>query len=253
MLFNSLEFIIFLLLVYCAYLALPFRLQNYMLLGASYIFYGWWDVRFLFLVAVSTTVDFWVGLLIENGRLSRKQVVGPACFLALSAFAFLCVNPEPIWTIGRHEFDPSSLIRWSAIGWVFSGALVFLAGMLFVRQSLQTLKGPRRRLFCLMISVTTQLGLLGVFKYFNFFVDSLTTALHSVGMETSSLHLDIVLPVGISFYTFQSLSYTIDIYRRQFKPTDRFFDFALFVAYFPQLQAGPIERARQLKRPAACI
>src|SRR5581483_2075169 len=72
------------------------------------------------------------------------------------------------------------------------------------------------------------------------------TALNDMGVQTGSAHLNIVLPVGVSFYTFQSLSYTIDIYRRQFKPTDRFTDFALFVSYFPQLQAGPIERARQL-------
>ena len=101
-------------------------------------------------------------------------------------------------------------------------------------------------IWCLIVSLVTQLGLLGVFKYFNFFADSLATALNNLGIEGHQLHLNIVLPVGVSFYTFQSLSYTIDIYRRQFKPTDRFFDFALFVAYFPQLQAGPIERARQL-------
>ena len=91
-----------------------------------------------------------------------------------------------------------------------------------------------------------QLGLLGVFKYFNFFAESLSSALTDFGIQSDALHLNIVLPVGVSFYTFQSLSYTIDIYRKQFKPTDRFFDFALFVAYFPQLQAGPIERARHL-------
>ncbi len=97
-----------------------------------------------------------------------------------------------------------------------------------------------------MVSLVTQLGLLSVFKYFNFFADSLSVALNTIGIQSSSLHLNIVLPVGVSFYTFQSLSYTIDIYRRQLKPTDRFVDFALFVAYFPQLQAGPIERARHL-------
>src|ERR1035441_5289450 len=105
MLFNSLEFIIFLLLVYCAYLVLPFRLQNYMLLAASYIFYGWWDVRFLFLVAISTTRDCLCGLLIDRGRLARNRVVGPACVLALSAIEFLCVNPEPLWTISRQNLD----------------------------------------------------------------------------------------------------------------------------------------------------
>jgi len=217
-----------------------------MLLGASYIFYGWWDVRFLFLVAISTTVDFWVGLLIENGRLHRTQLIGPAFFLGLSAVVFLCLNPQALWANGHPSLDLASLIRWSVIPWVFVGAVGFLACMYFIYRILELLPDPKRRLFCLMISVTTQLGLLGVFKYFNFFIDSLSFAMNSVGVETSSLHLNIVLPVGISFYTFQSLSYTIDIYRRQFKPTNRFFDFALFVAYFPQLQAGPIERARQL-------
>jgi alginate O-acetyltransferase complex protein AlgI len=105
---------------------------------------------------------------------------------------------------------------------------------------------PKRRICCLMVSLITQLGLLGIFKYFNFFAESLAVALNGIGIQSNGLHLNIVLPVGISFYTFQSLSYTIDIYRRQFKPTDRFSDFALFVAYFPQLQAGPIERARHL-------
>src|ERR1017187_6008686 len=132
------------------------------------------------------------------------------------------------------------------IGWIFAGTIGLLACMYLVHRILGMLPDPKRRLFCLMISVTTQLGLLGVFKYFNFFIESLSFALNSIGVETSSLHLNIVLPVGISFYTFQSLSYTIDIYRGQFKPTNRFFDFALFVAYFPQLQAGPIERGRHL-------
>src|SRR5260221_7855465 len=246
MLFNSLEFIVFLILVYVLYLALPFRLQNYMLLVTSYIFYGWWDVRFLFLVAISTTVDFWVGLLIENGRLSRRQLIGPTLFLGLSAIAFLCVKLDVLWTPSQQPPDLAALIRWAVIPWVLLGAIIFAAGVGVVALVLQFLQGQRRRLFCLMISVTTQLGLLAVFKYFNFFIESLSQALSNIGLDASSFHLDIVLPVGISFYTFQSLSYPIDIYRRQFKPTEWFFDFALFVAYFPQLQAGPIERARQL-------
>src|ERR1017187_8143495 len=137
MLFNSVEFIIFFLLVYCTYLALPFRLQNYMLLGASYIFYGWWDVRFLFLVAISTTVDFWVGLLIDNGRLSRNQLIGPACFLGLSAVAFLCLNPEALWTNGQRNLDLASLIRWSMIDRIFAGAVAFLACMYLVYRVLE--------------------------------------------------------------------------------------------------------------------
>src|SRR5258705_61232 len=83
------EFVVFFILVYCMYLGLTFRLQNYMLLIVSYVFYGWWDARFLFLVALSTTIDFWVGLMIENGRLQHRQWLVPALFLTLSAVAFL--------------------------------------------------------------------------------------------------------------------------------------------------------------------
>src|SRR5260370_40490689 len=95
MLFNSPEFVVFCLLVYGLYLGLSFRFQNYMLLLASYIFYGWWDARFLFLVALSTTVDFWVGLMIENGRLSGRQWLGPALFLFASSLGFLWAKPPP--------------------------------------------------------------------------------------------------------------------------------------------------------------
>jgi alginate O-acetyltransferase complex protein AlgI len=247
MLFNSPEFVVFFLLVYCMYLGLPFRLQNYMLLVASYVFYGWWDVRFLFLVALSTTIDFWVGLMIQNGRLQFRQWLVPALFLLLSAVGFLGLDWAALYPLGIGYPDFSKLFNSSTIWWSLAGSFAFLV---FISLILSILEGvadvQRRRLGCLMVSLITQLGLLAVFKYFNFFVDSLVAALDSIGIQGNSLHLDIVLPVGISFYTFQSLSYTIDIYRRQFKPIDRFSDFALFVAYFPQLQAGPIERARQI-------
>lgn len=104
----------------------------------------------------------------------------------------------------------------------------------------------RGRSLWLLLSVVVNLGLLGFFKYYGFFLSSLEPMLQAVGMSTHSLHLHIVLPVGISFYTFQTMSYTIDIYRRQLEPTREFLDFALFVAFFPQLVAGPIERARNL-------
>lgn len=97
MLFNSPEFIVFFVLVYLVYVALPFRLQNIMLLVASYIFYGWWDARFLFLVALSTTVDFWVGLMLDNGQLSRRQQVLPAVYLTISAVVFLALRPDATW------------------------------------------------------------------------------------------------------------------------------------------------------------
>jgi alginate O-acetyltransferase complex protein AlgI len=247
MLFNSPEFIVFFLIVYCMYLGLPFRLQNYMLLIVSYVFYGWWDARFLFLVALSTTIDFWVGLMIETGRLQLRQWLTPAFFFTLSAVAFLGLDWSALPSLVSDPAAIARIFNATTISWSLGGSIAFLVvvSAIFVVVS-RVDDEPRRRLLCLMISLITQLGLLGVFKYFNFFVDSASVALASLGIDSRSLHLNIVLPVGISFYTFQSLSYTIDIYRRQFKPTDRFSDFALFVAYFPQLQAGPIERGRQL-------
>ena len=246
MLFNSVDFIVFLLVVYCTYLVLPFRLQNYMLLAASYIFYGWWDVRFLFLVALSTTVDFWVGLMLEHGKLSRRERVLPAAFLCLSAIVFLGTDPGALWFAAERPLALVHLIRTPEVAWAFAGSIVFLVIMQFLYRGLQSLGHERRRIPTLMVSITTQIGLLAIFKYYNFFIDSLSSALQGIGIPTASLHLSIVLPVGISFYTFQSLSYTFDIYRKQLKPTSRFSDFALFVGYFPQLQAGPIERARHL-------
>jgi len=247
MLFNSPEFIVFFLLVYALYLALPFRLQNYMLLVVSYVFYGWWDCRFLFLVALSTTIDFWVGLMIENGRLRPREWILPALFLTISAVVFLGLDPVALLNpLHGGHLDLGALVKVPLIGWAFAGILAFIALISLLFWFFARMAEPARRTCCLMVSLVTQLGLLGVFKYFNFFAESLGAALDAIGIQSSSLHLNIVLPVGVSFYTFQSLSYTIDIYRRQFKPTDRFFDFALFVAYFPQLQAGPIERARQI-------
>lgn len=110
----------------------------------------------------------------------------------------------------------------------------------------------RRRLLLLVISMN--LAVLGFFKYYNFFVDSAVSVMHDFGLPASAPALNIILPVGISFYTFQSMAYSIDIYRRQFAPVQNFFDYALFVAYFPQLVAGPISRpahlAPQLLAPA---
>lgn len=104
----------------------------------------------------------------------------------------------------------------------------------------------KKRKWLLTISLFSNLGILALFKYFNFFIDSFQNISESFGYNLDYLHLNIILPVGISFYTFQTLSYTFDIYRKKLKPTNNFIDFALFVAFFPQLVAGPIERARAL-------
>ncbi|MBN2172103.1 MAG: MBOAT family protein, partial [Candidatus Krumholzibacteriota bacterium] len=167
MLFNSYDFWVFFGVVYLCYLLLPrLRLQNLLLLAASYYFYAAWDWRFLSLILISTATDYLCGLGIHHAR------------------------------------------------------------------------APGRRKLLLTLSVVVNLGLLGFFKYFGFFVESLDVLLDHLGLPTSQLRLGVILPVGISFYTFQTMSYTIDIYRRQMTPTRDFFNFALFVAFFPQLVAG---------------
>ena len=174
-LFNSWVFVGFFAAVYATYLLLKkhYKAQNVLLLVASYVFYGYWDWRFLSLIALSTVIDYVIGL-----RLPKAN--GPA----------------------------------------------------------------RKRL--VVASVTANLTILGFFKYFNFFVGGAEHLLSLAGFAPSFVTLNIVLPVGISFYTFQTMSYTIDIYRGRMEPTKSFLDFALFVSFFPQLVAGPIERAASL-------
>jgi len=138
---------------------------------------------------------------------------------------------------------------WRFLGLILLSTVVdYFAGLRIVHAESY---GAKRR--WVTLSIATNLGILGFFKYFNFFADNLAALLASVGMNPDTLRLDIVLPVGISFYTFQTMSYTIDIYRDRLRPTRNFLDFALFVAFFPQLVAGPIERARallpQIQRP----
>ena len=105
-------------------------------------------------------------------------------------------------------------------------------------------KNIKKRL--LLLSVCVNLGILGLFKYYDFFIDSFSVIAGQFNQNLDYLHLNIILPVGISFYTFQTMSYTIDIYREKLKPTNSIIDFAVFVSFFPQLVAGPIERARNL-------
>lgn len=116
----------------------------------------------------------------------------------------------------------------------------------FIGKSLFLTLNERKRKYLLILSLISNLGILSLFKYYNFFADSFQSFSQSLGLTTDYLHLNILLPVGISFYTFQTLSYTIDIYRRRLDPTSSFIDFALFVSFFPQLVAGPIERAKTL-------
>lgn len=116
----------------------------------------------------------------------------------------------------------------------------------FVAKAIHNSDDRKKRRFFAGVSLFANLGILFFFKYFNFFIDSFQVLSSNLGVELDFLHLNVLLPVGISFYTFQTLSYTIDVYRGKLKPTNNFVDFALFVSFFPQLVAGPIERAASL-------
>ena len=177
MLFNSIDFAVFLPIVFLLYWLLAnksLKLQNALIVLASYVFYGWWDWRFLSLILFSTLVDY---------------------------------------TIGR---------------------------------KLKSEKNQTKRKILLWTSICVNLGFLGFFKYANFFLDNFTAAFSFFGSEIATHSLDIILPVGISFYTFQTLSYTIDVYKQKLEPTNDFIVFSAFVSFFPQLVAGPIERATNL-------
>ena len=177
MLFNTLTYFWFFCIVFTVYwfiLNKRYKLQNLFLLAASYCFYGWWDARFLILIFISSTADFFIGRAMQNQTITSKRKL----LLAI----------------------------------------------------------------CLLFN----LGILGFFKYYNFFIESFLAISKSLNVNLSVTTLKIILPVGVSFYTFQSLSYTIDVYRNKIKPTKDYISFLAFVAFFPQLVAGPIERATHL-------
>jgi len=177
MLFNSLDFAIFLPIVFLLYWFVAqknLKLQNTLIVVASYVFYGWWDWRFLSLIIFSTIVDYLIGQRLRNEyKQSKRKAL--------------------LWT-----------------------------------------------------SIIVNLGFLGFFKYYNFFLENFVDAFSLFGMQINANSLNIILPVGISFYTFQTLSYTIDVYRKKLEPTKDFMAFSAFVCFFPQLVAGPIERATNL-------
>ncbi|WP_309640878.1 MBOAT family O-acyltransferase [Flavobacterium sp.] len=177
MLFNSLNFAIFLPVVFVLYWFIAnknLKLQNLLLLVSSYFFYAFWDWRFLFLLVFSTLLDYFTGL-----KMSQTQ-------------------------------NQTTKKTW------------------------------------FWISIIVNLGFLGVFKYYNFFAASFATAISNFGLYVNPWTLKVILPVGISFYTFHGLSYVIDIYKDRIKAEKNFIDYSVFVSFFPLLVAGPIERATHL-------
>lgn len=215
------------------YWLLPQRGRILLLLGVSYVFYATWDPRFLALLLASTVIDFLGGLAIAGERRPWYEVMIlpwiPALWLALSQAAFVFAQS------GKET---------GAIA--FTTAIVFgLLYPFFYYQFFFLPREKRPRVF-LIFGIILQLGLLGYFKYFNFFCDSLASTLLLFGTHLSWTVLKIILPVGISFYTFQSMAYAIDVYRGKITPCRNFTIFAAFVSFFPQLVAGPIERGAHL-------
>jgi alginate O-acetyltransferase complex protein AlgI len=252
--FTSLTFVVFLAAVYGAYRLLPHREQNLLLLVASYVFYGGWDVRFLFLLIVSTAVYYASGLLIHRGSMTARARAAISVVTLVSAFSFVVVQ----WT--AVDLRPWRLqVRWGELlgsrnAWlVFLGTAALLVIANLLHGAFARMETNARRQLAMWLAIGSNIAILGVFKYFNFFSDNLEALLRGVGLQPARLHLAIALPVGISFYTFQGMSYALDVYRKRLVPTERFGEFALFLAFFPLILAGPIERGGhllpQLARP----
>ncbi|MCG5053245.1 MAG: MBOAT family protein [Myxococcales bacterium] len=248
--YNTLGFWLFFLAVFVPYWRLSHRGQNRLMLGASYVFYGFWDYRFLFLVLFSTIIDFVGGLGVAGVALSRRALRRLGA-LVIGAGFLLCSGIDYELLRRGLETHNASAVRAAlpqslADLWIPFSLVALSLAYGFVLPTLMRLPEVRRRKVFLVISMIANLGLLGFFKYFDFFVGSFATLLDRMGMSTSLHTLGILLPAGISFYTFQAMSYTIDIYRGDAQPTRDFGDFALFVCFFPHLIAGPIMRAHTL-------
>ncbi len=230
MLFQTGTFLAFFAIVFAAYWALQHRLvwQNRLLLVASYVFYGWWDIRFLSLIVGGTALAFILTPAVAGLRLPRTQLLqGVALALAGAGVSFL----------------PQLADTWP----YFAAAIGLIAAAALAALLLDRIADPERRArIALVLGVTALLCLIGVFKYFNFFADSFWRVSSLLGAEVSWTTRNIVLPIGISFFTFQIIGYLVDVRRGDFPPSASILTFASFVAYFPQLVAGPIERAPRL-------
>jgi len=251
MLFNSVAFGVFFGIVFVLYWLFrrsP-RAQNLLLLAASYFFYGWWDVRFLVLIVMTTVVAYCCALSIQKGRMSLAQRIRASIFLIALTVLFLGVNLRAIdVAVPRVVVDWSHLFVGKAIyWWVILGVALATIGLNVLYPLALRLKPERRERLFLIAGVVAYLTILGFFKYFNFFVDTFRTLAQALfDAAPSGSLLRIILPVGISFYTFQTLSYTVDVYRRKCEATDSLLEMATYVSFFPLLLAGPIERGSHL-------
>jgi alginate O-acetyltransferase complex protein AlgI len=228
-LFNSYVFVLFFAIFLPVYLVARKNLfaRNTVLILASYVFYGWWDPRFLILVAVSTSVDYVAALGAAGKPVPWIERLKSAAFLVATTVTSLAfANQSDYWIF------------------VAISAALLVAGLTTLLIDRAAPLAARK--YWLLFSLFTNLGILAVFKYFNFFVSTLGSALAATGFTPDITTLSIILPVGLSFYTFQAISRTIDSYRGKFDPAYSITNYAAYHAFFPQLVAGPIERAWHL-------
>lgn len=259
MLFTSTSFLFFFLLTLFFYylFSKKFRAQNLVLLLASLLFYFSWDPRFLFLLFLSTMLNFSCAQFIQNGQFPSRQRLFFSLSIPLAAVFFVILRWQALYPFFlTPDISPFSSLTISpgSAWWVLGGsvAIVLLANLGY--PLLHAREESYRRKATLAISVIGNLILLGFFKYFNFFTDSLQQLLNLIfGTTTSATTFQIIMPVGISFFTFQGIGYTVDVYRRKINATNNFIDFATFIAFFPKLIQGPIEQAKnflpQLQKP----
>jgi D-alanyl-lipoteichoic acid acyltransferase DltB (MBOAT superfamily) len=249
--YNSWTFWILLLAVLVPYWHLTHKQQNRLLLVASYVFYGFWDYRFLMLVLIATCIDFVGGLAVAGVRLPVRTLLGLVS-LVIGGAALLCTGipyaalAEAAWRLDTPAMMAALPLEWGRLK-LLAGTAAGTAVYLGLVLALYRVPRPQRRQWFVALSLSANLALLGFFKYCDFFVESLQQLLDAMGMGyLGGRALGIVLPPGISFYTFQAMSYTVDVYRRHARPTRSLPDFALFVCFFPHLVAGPIMRAATL-------
>ncbi len=228
--FVSAQYFFFLVAVVAVYWQLPHRGRIWLLLTASCAFYGTWDTRFLALLAASAVIDFFCGLAIHGERRPAWQVLG--------------FSSIPLLTLSVCTWNP--WVRSALPGGAMETAGIFLTVFPIVYALLWRIPKPQLGKSFLILSVTSNLVVLCFFKYYNFFAETVLQTARAMGVQSSQVLLQVTLPVAISFYTFQSICYTADIYKKQSAPIGDFPTFAAYLSFFPQLVAGPIERPAHL-------
>jgi len=228
--FVSAQYLCFLALMLALYWRLPDRGRTWLLLIASCVFYGVWDTRFLALLAASCVIDFFCGLAIHGERRPLHQVIG------LSAIPLLVLGGCALILTEKATLPDAALEAAGGFFLVFPTLYALL------------LRGPAPKVqkVFFILSITSNLAVLCFFKYYGFFAETLVQLARKMGSDPGPVLFQVTLPIAISFYTFQSICYTTDIYKKRAQPIRDFSTFSAYLSFFPQLVAGPIERPAHL-------